>query len=52
MFRCYCAVVYLRNVDAAVQLTPQAVHERRAIFQSVLECVEIMLEIHWQAMFI
>ena len=52
MLRCYCAVVYLRNVDAAVQLTPQAIHERRAVLQPVLECIKVMLEIHRQVMFI
>ena len=44
-------LVDLSNIDAAVEFTPQAVHECGAIPQAILEGIQIVLEIAGKSIF-
>lgn len=46
------SVNYLSYIYAAIQLTPQTIHQRRAFFQPDLICVKIMLQIFRQAVLV
>ena len=52
MFRCDGSVIDLSDVDAAVELSPQAVQQGGFVFESLFVCVQVVLQIGGQPILI